>query len=236
MRPYKWIRQPNDQRVVMSSLGGDEVIAKFRCDNCGTWIYTNAIEIPEPNMAGENNLESEVIIESEAYCTNEECAKSFNIYVSNSFGGSDFEIEDILWTDIFFKYYDEELERIFSATDYYGLFEESLEAINSMVNIEIDDDHRKILNRMLLSHSVTAMESYLLNALTILTLQTEERIANALQSIDRFNYRKYSNEIIAGDKDAIISAILNSLKDESFHNLKKVNMVLREDIKYRDRF
>lgn len=228
MKPYKWIQQERNYRVVLSSLGGDEILAKFRCSNCNSWVYTDSIEIPEPNMLGENNRESEVTVESEAYCTKENCGESFTVFVSNSFGGSDFEIDGISREDIFFKYFDEEVEQILSSTNYYDLFEENIVAILSLIEVDTDVDHKKILNRMILSQAITAMESYLLNALSILLTQNDKRVTNALRTIRSFDHRKYSNELFDGDKEAIITALVSSLKSESFHNLKGIKKYFQD--------
>jgi hypothetical protein len=87
------------------------------------------------------------------------------------------------------------------------------------------DDGRYLLNRMIFSHQVTALEAYLGDTLMKALLANKEAMTRLMTKDAELLKERYSLAEIAGNADLVETKVREYLRSILYHNLEKVNFL-----------
>jgi len=109
--------------------------------------------------------------------------------------------------------------------DPYSVFLDSYERTCELLTEQGGEDGNDVVNRMVFSHQVTAMEAYLGDTLTNEVIRDPDALQRLIQMADGLKDRKFSLLEIAGSQDLVLREVVSYLRAQIYHNLKKVDVL-----------
>ena len=205
----------------------------FGCPKCGKDVRT-VVAVPEPNWRGVEST-SDIVTDGEATVTCPECKELFLAEVHNYGSGCDVklvEFPDIrvqadmpffsppdpdLWTD----------EDEAPPPDPHTTFEDSYRAAWKLLFDRGEDNGNHLLNRMIFTHFLTAMEAYLCDTL-IKHIRADNDALKALLAKDKnLKEMKFTLEEIEADSNIVLTNVERYLRSIRYHNLPMVDFLYR---------
>lgn len=113
-------------------------------------------------------------------------------------------------------------------SEFYDVFNKNISNIKKLSQICIDDyETAKVMNRLLYANIITAMETYLSDALIETTFNSSELINNFSSSNEETVKRKISiNDALKGKK-YILDIINEDMRSILYHNIPKVKKIYK---------
>ncbi len=103
--------------------------------------------------------------------------------------------------------------------DPYEIFKESITEANVLVNTSGSAEGTGLINRMVFSHYITAMEAFLCDALLNAVSDDTTARGRLLKELKGLREQKFTLNEIAADPDIVISSLQNHLRSIVYHNL-----------------
>ncbi|WP_160680668.1 HEPN domain-containing protein [Clostridium sp. C8-1-8] len=113
-------------------------------------------------------------------------------------------------------------------SEFYDVFNKNISNIKKLTQISIDDDDTaKVMNRLLYANIITAMETYLSDALIDTTFSSGELINNFSNSNEETVKRKISiYDALKGEK-YILAIVNEDMRNILYHNIPKVKKIYK---------
>lgn len=89
------------------------------------------------------------------------------------------------------------------------------------------DDGHYLLNRMIFSHQITALESYLSDRLLRAVLDTREAMNRLMAHDKELSQKKFTLAQIAAEPDLVKNTVQRHLRSIVYHNLDRVDALYR---------
>jgi hypothetical protein len=111
--------------------------------------------------------------------------------------------------------------------DPYTVYMDSLYQTGDLLADHGNDDGHYLLNRMIFSHQITALEAYLGDALLRAVLANQEAMNRLMANDKDLLQKKFTLAQIAADPDLVKNNIQRHLRSILYHNLDKVDALYR---------
>ena len=201
----------------------------FRCPQCRATI-TQDIRVPEFNFNVEqmsdltSEGEAEIVcpyceteFRTTVWCSSAYCEFTLDDYPQITFTGDTpffSQIDDDFWID-----YD-------PPDDPFGICLATLDQMKSLINDKpTHRDDPQLLNRMILSQSVTALETYLFDTLVRRLSEDRNLIARLLTRDKHINQEKFTLRALAENEKLLDDEVRKYLGSVLYHNLERVNFL-----------
>ncbi len=107
-------------------------------------------------------------------------------------------------------------------------FEQSISDVKDISNIQLSEKHRKIFNKLIYSHIITILETYLSDTF-INTIMTNESCFKKFVMVNKdFKKRKLSLNEIYTRSDEIKKEVAEYLAELIYHNIAKVTSLYKD--------
>ncbi|WP_337983750.1 HNH endonuclease [Lysinibacillus sp. C5.1] len=172
----------------------------FTCQKCGSVgdIQNLVIDhITPKSLGGSNTIEN--LITLCRFC---------------SVSKYDQEYKEFLW------------DSVNNNTNYFSTFQESLDNINKLLELEIADSNvNKAFYRLLFSNIITSLETYLSDAFINTVINNKKYIRRLVETDPEFKKRKLEFSEIFKSVEEIKETVLSYLLDIIYHNIGKVQKI-----------
>jgi hypothetical protein len=111
--------------------------------------------------------------------------------------------------------------------DPYTVYMDSLYQTGDMLADHGNDDGHYLLNRMIFSHQITAMEAYLSDRLLRAVLDNSEAMNRLMAHDKELSQKKFTLAQIAADPDLVTNTVQRHLRSIVYHNLDRVDALYR---------
>ena len=185
-------------------------------------MISDALWVPSPNFAAENNSDSMNYEEYQVEC--ESCGRSFDVTIYNAMYGGEVEVEDVDGVDIIEEYADPE-------GDYENyVFDLTPEKITDMLNeIEtLSSITKEYLYRQLYAGTITSMEAFLSSTLLKVVLSTNEKKRKFVERYLPYHTKQISFSSIFEQMDKIDTTLHETIRGLMYHNLGKIKPIYKE--------
>lgn len=200
----------------------ESITVSFTCPECGEEVESDAMGVPSPNFAAENNSDSMNYEDYEIVCG--KCGHCFQVTLYNAMYGGEVEVDGV--DDIAV---DEEYAEDEEDYDSY-VFDVTPENLTVVLNeVEtLSAPTKEYLYRQLYAGAITSMEAFLSSTLLKEVLSSNE---NKRKFVEK--YLPYRKEHIALSKifeqmDKIDATIQESLRGLMYHNLSMIKPIYKD--------
>jgi transcription elongation factor Elf1 len=197
------------------------ITIRFICPDCKKEVVSDALSVPSPDFAAENNSDSMNYEDYEVECEN--CGRSFQVNVYNSMYDGEVEVEDVDEMEV-----DEEYPEGDGFEDY--VFDLTPERITSVID-EIDplsSVTKEFLYRQLYAGTITSMEAFLSSTLIKEVLSSDENKRKFVEGYIPYQDEKISFSDIYKKIDAVDEVVQETLRGLMYHNLGKIKPIYKE--------
>jgi hypothetical protein len=111
--------------------------------------------------------------------------------------------------------------------DPFATFMDSYHRTGDLLADYGSDDGTYLLNRLIFSHQITALEAYLGDALMKIVLADKSAMTRLMTNDKEIAKKRFSLVDIAGDPSLVETVIREYLRSILYHNLKRVNFLYR---------
>lgn len=200
----------------------ESITVKFTCPNCGENVISDALWVPSPDFAAENNSDS---MNSENYDVEcENCGRNFEVTIYNAMYGGEVEVEDVD---------DVEIEEEFAENedDYvnfvYDLTPEKITDVLDEIET-LSENTKAYLNRQLYAGAITSMEAYLSSTLLKAVLVSNESKRRFVEKYLPYRDEHIAFSCIFEQMDKIDITIQETLRGLMYHNLGKIKPIYKD--------
>lgn len=198
------------------------ITVRFTCPECGEEVVSDAMGVPSPNYAAENNSDSMNYEDYEVVC--EHCDHCFPITIYNSMYEGDVEVEDVDDVAVEEEYAEEE--------DDYGnyVFDVTPEQLtNVLAEIEtLSAPSKEYLYRQLYAGAITSMEAFLSSTLLKVVLSSTENKRKFVEKYLPYRDEHISFANIYEQMDKVDIKIQETLRGLMYHNLGKIKPIYKD--------
>lgn len=195
----------------------ESITVRFTCPECGEEVESDALGVPSPNFAAENNSDSMNYDDYEIVC--EHCGHCFQATIYNAMYGGEVEVEGVDDVDVEEEYSEED-------DDYYDrmLYQEThTETEQTIDAIEgISEDVKSNLYRLLYANIISKMEVFLCDTIVQQVLSSDANKKKFLQTYTPLAEQQIPMKAIYSKYDALDTIIRNALTSIVYHDLKLV--------------
>jgi len=197
----------------------------FNCPKCGGLI-DEEVFVPDPNWEGENFSDSCNQDEDVFECPN--CDEHIEYIIQSSLSGGFFFMNDL--DDDYNVEFTEELDNLADSvlynTKFYQTFESQILDTETLLNNVIDTDSLSPLQfKLIYTHVITIMETYLSDALINTILSNDNYIEIFVKTF--YTDQKIPLNKVLETANNIKSIIKKALLGVIFHNLDKVGKIYK---------
>ena len=214
-------------------FGTQSITVNFECDQCGTQVESEEIDIPSPNYMADTASDSQTDNEGYAICEN--CEKQFDIDVYVTYAGGDGhvndlpEASDVTVVENEEPYYEDQYDAISSNTAFLETFNSELNDLNSLLTIvPADENLKKIFLRQIFSSVIGTMETYLSDAFINTVLSNEENLRKFYETFKGFGKQNISISAVYDFHDKAEAVAKKTMLDVIYHHLPKVSNMYRD--------
>lgn len=200
----------------------ESITIKFTCPDCGKEVISDALWVPSPNFAAENNSDSMNYEDYVVEC--ESCGRSFEVTIYNAMYGGEVEVEEVEDVDV-----EEELAELEDDYENY-IFDLTPEKITGVLNeIEtLSPLTKEYLCRQLYAGAITSMEAFLSSTLLKAVLATNESKRKFVEKYLPYREEQISFSSIFEQMDKIDATIQETLRGLMYHNLGKIKPIYKD--------
>lgn len=200
----------------------DYITVRFKCPECGEEVFSDALSVPSPNFAADNNSDSMNCEDYQVSCDNSECGQTFEVTIYNAmFGGSvevdgvDYVVVDEQYASEDDDYYDYQLYQV-----THSEIGETLEAIEPL-----SDKIKAYLYRLLYANIISQLEAFLSDTIIKQVLSSDENKKKFLQTYEPLAEQKFPMKAIYAKYDALDIIIRGALTSIVYHDLDLVSKI-----------
>ena len=194
---------------------------RFLCPECGSWVASDSLYVPEPNYSAENNSDSMEYEKYDVVCDN--CGRSFQVTIYNAMYGGEVEVEDTDNVEVEEEFSDEE--------DYenyvYDLTPEQISKVLDEVE-ELSDTSKAFLYRQLYAGTIASMEAFLSSTLIRSVLSSDKNKRKFIENYKPYHEEKICFSNIYQQLEIIDVTIQNTLRSLVYHNLRKIKPIYKD--------
>lgn len=207
-----------------------ETHVQFLCPNCDTRVQT-AAEVPEPNWSAAESM-SDLNSEGATVIDCPHCDTQFEAYVINSAGECDVTLKDHPETSVvadtaFYSPEEDDWSDYVLPDNPYSIWKESFEQAQAYLEAHGTADGTELLNRMVFSQHVAALEAFLGDTLLKEVLADAKPLGRLLASDKELAKEKFTLAEIQANPELIRDRVAAYLADIRYHNLAKVDTLYR---------
>lgn len=214
-------------------FGTQSITVNFECDQCGTHVESEEIDIPSPNYMADTASDSQTDNEGYAICEN--CEKQFDIDIYVTYAGGDGhvndlpEASDVTVVENEEPYYEDQYDAISSNTAFLETFNSELNDLNSLLTIVPEDENlKKIFLRQIFSSVIGTMETYFSDAFINTVLSNEESLRKFYENFIGFGKQNISISAVYDFLDKAEAVAKKTMLDVIYHHLPKVSNMYRD--------
>lgn len=200
----------------------ESITVRFTCPDCGEEVESDALWVPSPNFAAENNSDSMNFENYEVECDN--CGRSFEVTLYNAMYGGEVEVEDVDDVAVEEEYADEE-------EDYENyVFDVTPEKLTDILDeIEtLSEPTRDYLYRQLYAGAITSMEAFLSSTLLKVVLSSDENKRKFVEKYLPYRDEQITFANIFEQMENLDTKIQETLRGLMYHNLGKIKPIYKE--------
>ena len=200
----------------------DFITVRFECPECGEEVVSDAMSVPSPDFAADNNSDSMNYEDYQVSC--DKCGRTFDVTIYNEMYGGEVAVEDV--DQVVVK--EENVEEEDNYGDY--VFDLTPEGITNILDeIEILSAHTKgYLYRQLYAGTITSMEAFLSSTLLKTVLATEHNRRTFVEKYLPYQEKCISYSDIYVQMDKIDATIQETLRTLMYHNLGKIKPIYHD--------
>ncbi len=200
----------------------ESITVRFTCPECGEEVVSDALGVPSPNFAAENNSDSMNYEDYEIICDN--CDHCFQATVYNAMYGGEVEVEEVDDVAVEEEFAEEE-------EDYENyVFDVTPEKLTVILNeIEtLSEPTREYLYRQLYAGAITSMEAFLSSTLLRVVLSTDENKRKFVEKYLPYRDEQITFANIYEQMENLDTKIQETLRGLMYHNLGKIKPIYKE--------
>jgi len=207
-----------------------ETHVQFVCPVCAAQVHTE-VAVPEPDWgAAESSSELNSEGETEVDCP--QCNAVFDAYVINSAGDCDIRLtqyEDtaVVADTAFFSPDEEDWSDYELPENPYSIWMSSYEQARTFLDAHGSEDGGALLNRMVFSQHVAALEAFLGDILIKTVLDDSKVILRLLENDTELRKDRVSLLDMQNNPNLVVERVGGYLKDIRYHNLAKVSVLYK---------
>jgi hypothetical protein len=205
-----------------------ETTARFVCPKCKRPVSAT-VEVPEPSFEAERA--SDNVSEGSVEVTCPKCEEAFSGYCFNTVGSCEITLDDYGETTVeaeIAQYAPDEMDWIdYNTPDHpEAIYSDSYHHTGELL-AEHGGEGAHLVNRMVFSHNVGALEAYLSDTLINLVSDDAEAMKRLLAQDKDLSGKKFTLAEIAGGKEFVQSEVLGHLRSIVYHNIPKVRVLYK---------
>ena len=200
----------------------ESITLRFTCPECGEEVESDALGVPSPDFAAENNNDSMNFEVYEIVCDN--CNHCFQSTVYNAMYGGEVEVEDVDDVEVDEEYAEEE-------EDYENfVFDVTPEKLTDILDeIEtLSEPTREYLYRQLYAGAITSMEAFLSSTLLKVVLPSAENKRKFVEKYLPYRDEQITLANIFEQMENLDTKIQETLRGLMYHNLGKIKPIYKE--------
>ncbi len=207
-----------------------ETHVQFICPRCAAHAST-AVDVPEPDWGGAERM-SDLNSEGETEVQCPVCASLFEAYVINSAGDCEVTLKEHPETHVsadtaFYSPEEDDWTDYVLPDDPFSIWKESFEQAQAYLEAHGSDDGGALLNRMVFSQHVAALEAFLGDTLLKAVLADPKPLGRLLAGDRELAKEKFTLAEIEASPELIRDRVSAYLADIRYHNLAKVDVLYR---------
>lgn len=220
-------------------FGTQAIIVRFECDKCSHDVESEEISVPSPDYSADTAGDSQT--DNEGYAVCENCGKEFQIDIYVTYAGGDGNIDDLPndysvdVEEIDEPYYEEQYEAISSNTEFFQTFNEDLDNILKLLEIEpTDETLKKLFHRQLYSSVIGIMETYLSDAFINTVFKSKDNLKKFYKTFKGFDKQTIAMSAFFEFEEKVESVAKKAMLDVIYHHLPKVSEMYKDtfDVKF----
>jgi hypothetical protein len=206
-----------------------ETQIQFTCPDCHALAVTSA-EVPEPDWSAAESM-SDLNSEGATEVECPHCETVFEAYVVNSAGSCEVRLnahpETAVSADVAFYSPEEDWSDYALPENPLSIWAESFEQAQAYLDAHGSDDGGALINRMVFSQHVAALEAFLGDTLLKEVLGDEKRLGRLLAGDKELAKERFTLAEIQENPGLIRDRVGAYLADIRYHNLAKVDTLYR---------
>lgn len=210
-----------------------ETQIQFTCPDCQALAVTSA-EVPEPDWSAAESM-SDLNSEGETEVECPHCEAVFEAYVVNNAGSCAVTLNNHPGTavsaDVAFYSPEEDWSDYTLPENPLSIWVESFEQAQAYLEAHGSDDGGALINRMVFSQHVAALEAFLGDTLLKEVLADEKRLGRLLAGDKELAKERFTLAEIQENPGLIRDRVGAYLADIRYHNLAKVDTLYRIALK-----
>lgn len=202
----------------------------FTCIQCQEEIQSEPISVPEPYWGAEKASDSNRTNWNDVIC--KECSAEYGVSVSAGLGGGFITIEkleensEVEIIENYYDFIDDEFDAIISNTEFYRTFQNNLYNLENLNDMNIfDAGIEALLKKQIWVSLITALETYLSDALITTIFTHEEYKRKFVERYKVFQKRKFMLSEIYKESDKLDQIIKRELFEIVYHKIPKVEKI-----------
>ncbi|BAC53355.1 blr8090 [Bradyrhizobium diazoefficiens USDA 110] len=200
-----------------------ETTARFVCPKCKRAVSDN-VEVPEPSYEAERATDA--VAEGPVEITCPKCETVFNGYCFNTVSSCEITLDDhgdtIVEAEIARYAGNDEDWFDFDTSDHpEAVFNDSYHHTGDLLT-EHGGEGAHLVNRMVFSHNIGALESYLSDTLINLVSNDAAAMNRLLAKDKELKEKKFTLAEIASGKELVRAEVLGHLRSIVYHNIPRV--------------
>ncbi|MCB9497837.1 MAG: hypothetical protein H6688_00055 [Erysipelotrichaceae bacterium] len=215
--------------ISFDQIGVNLIQLKFNCDECGTSVVSEEIEVPVPDIQVEDSRDS---YSADEYARCMKCGKRFaaSFYMENTGGNitihnlnSDVQVELIELPELLEDYEDFYFDAIVSNSKYYETFRNEVDKLNQLNQLNISNPALcRTLQGQIYIGVVTCLETYLSDAFVNTVLADERYLRAFFKSFKDFAKQKVELNNVFDYVDKAEEIAKKAMLGVIYHDLRKV--------------
>lgn len=198
----------------------ESIVVRFTCPDCGEEVESDALDVPSPNFAAENNSDSMNYEDFEVVCGR--CGHGFEVTIYNAMYGGEVEVEGVDDIAVDEEYAEEDYENyVFDVTP-----EKLTEVLDEVETLSAST--KEYLYRQLYAGAITSMEAFLSSTLIKEVLSSNENKRKFVEEYLPYRKEQISFSSIYEQMDKIDATIQDSLRGLMFHNLGVIKPLYKD--------
>lgn len=216
-------------------FGNQALFVEWHCDECGEYVHSDIIPIPQPNYLADNSSDSQT--EEEDFTQCDGCGKPFSVYIYSSFGGGMGHVPELPenhYINIFEEpepYYEEQYEAIISNTEFFETFKREIENLTELNKQSFNNPSLdKTLRKQIYVGTIATMETYLSDAFINTTLNSQEYTKKFVKTFHDFKEHSLTLNDLFDYYDKIEKICRKALLEILYHNLSKLKGMYKDTL------
>lgn len=202
---------------------------RFECPSCHYLVGTD-VDVPELNFSAEksSDMTSDGHVDVECPICNE----VFSGYAYSGVGHCSIELDDYpnlkISAEMPFYNQPEDWEDYELPEDPFQIFMRTVTELRSILTAHGSEDGTSVMNRMIFSQVIAALEAYLCDSLIGNVTSSKEKMAKVVTTDQILSEVKFKLAEILSGSDLVRNQIVMSLKNRLYHRIDDVSRLYKQ--------